>query len=78
MKRILTMAVALMLVGCLSGPAKFIIPDEPQFKRFAVHQVEGGICMNNEAFEVFRQNVIALKDYVDKMRKILMDIQKEK
>ena len=79
MKRfLLAAAIALMLMGCLSGPAKFIIPDEPKFKTVSVYQVENGIFIDNESLKSFKENINGLKDYADKMRKILEDQKKEK
>ncbi len=76
MKWIAVLVGVLMLTGCLSGPAKFTIPDEPQFRQLHVYQVEGGICLDNEGIGILQGNIKALKGYADAMRKVLEGLQK--
>jgi hypothetical protein len=59
----------LFLVGCFS--AKFTIPDEPKFRQLYVYPVKDGVCLDSEGVGILNDNVKALKDYADKMRKIL-------
>jgi hypothetical protein len=60
--------VLVLLIGCAQ---KFTIPDEPKFTRMYVHQTESMTCFDKEGVEVLKGNILALREYADKMRKIL-------
>ena len=75
MKRlIIVLIVALLITGCATP--KFVIPDDPVFTKFRVYQVEGGVCLDEQGLTALRDNVKALRESADAMRKILTDIQK--
>lgn len=77
MKRlVLVMVAVLVLAGCLVGPGKFTIPDEPQYKQIRIYRVEGGICLDPEGIATLWGNVGALRDYAAKLRKILEGLQR--
>ena len=75
MRKFIAILLALSLFGCL-GPAKFAIPDKPEFKNVMVYPVAGGIMMSNKDANALRDSIMALEDYADKMRKMLEDQQK--
>lgn len=74
MKRILIATLGVFLLSGCFGP-KFVIPDEPQFKKMQMYQFERGICFDNPDAEILKGNIEALKDYADKLRKILEGIR---
>ena len=76
MRKLYIFVLVVFLMGCLSGPAKFTIPDEPRFRQLHAYPVEGGICLDNEGIEILQGNIHALKEYTDKMRKVLEGLQK--
>ena len=80
MKKIAVFLTIIFLVSPLMGcfAPKFTIPDEPKFKTVRAHVVDGGICFDEQGLTALKDNIKALKDSADAMRKILMDIQKEK
>ena len=65
----------LIIMGCV-GPAKFTIPDEPKFRQANAIAYEEGICFEKKELEIFVNNIRMLRAYADKLRKLLMDIQK--
>ena len=66
----------LIIMGCV-GPAKFTIPDEPKFRQAHAIAYEEGLCFEKKDVEIFVDNIRLLKAYADKLRKMLMDIQKD-
>ena len=69
--------IALLLVmGCV-GPAKFTIPDEPEFRQANAIAYEEGICFEKKELEIFVNNTRLLKAYADELRQMLMDIQRD-
>jgi len=69
----LVLFIALLLIGCT---AKFTIPDEPQYRNLRVYQVENLVCFDSEGMGILQSNIRAMKEYSDKMRKILEDQNK--
>jgi hypothetical protein len=69
----LLIIIAFLLIGCA---AKFTIPDEPRYRSVAGYQTGNGVCMDNEDMAALRSNIVSLKDYADKMRKILEELKK--
>ena len=76
MRRLCVLATVLILSGCMVGPAKFVIPDEPKFRSSSAYQVEGGFCFADEDIRIISQNIKALKAYADEMRRILEGLRK--
>jgi len=76
MKLTSTFIALLILVGCYAGPAKFTIPDEPKFRQMNAYSYEEGLFFEKKDVEIFVDNVRLLKAYADKLRHMLMDIQK--
>lgn len=74
--KLTTIFFALMILAGCYGPAKITIPDEPKFKKFAVYQLEDGICMEAEDITILQENLGAMKKYQDELRRILTDLQK--
>ena len=72
MKRLILIAI-LILSGCA---AKFTIPDEPQYRNLRVYQVENLVCFDSEGMGILQSNIRMMKEYSDKMRKILEDQNK--
>ena len=72
MKKIILIA-ALLLIGCSQ---KFIIPDEPKYRDLRVYQLENLVCFDSEGMGILQSNIRAMKEYGDKMRKILEDQNK--
>lgn len=75
-KLIIIITLSLILFGCISTQAKFIIPDEPKYRSVAGYPVPGGVCMDDDGMTILEQNIMAMKEYSDKLRKILKDLQK--
>ena len=69
--------VLLILMGCYAGPAKFTIPDEPKFRQAHAIVFEEGIFFEKKDVEIFVDNIRMLKAYADKLRQMLVDIQKD-
>jgi len=78
MKRFTVLMSLLLVLGCVSGPAKFTIPDEPDPTQFKAYQVKGGVCIDDAGLGVLQSNIEDLKAYADKMREILEGLQKGK
>ena len=66
----------LLIIGCV-GPAKFTIPDEPEFRQTNATAYEEGICFEEKELEIFVNNIRMLKAYADELRRMLVDIQKD-
>ena len=77
MKRTLVFIMLVILAGCYA-PAKFTIPDAPKFKQLNVYQLEDGICMEGKDIAILQENIGALKSYSEELRRILVDLQKER
>ena len=74
--KFLSLFIALLLVmGCI-GPAKFTIPDEPKFRKTNAYVYEEGIFIEKRELEILVNNMRMLDAYADKLRKLLIDIQK--
>ena len=67
----------LIIIGCV-GPAKFTIPDEPKFRQMNAYTYEEGLFFEKEDVEIFVNNIRMLKAYADELRRMLVEIQKEK
>ena len=67
----------LIIIGCV-GPAKFTIPDEPKFRQMNAYSYEEGLFFEKKDVEIFVNNIRLLKAYADELRRILVEIQKEK
>jgi len=63
-------------MGCV-GPAKFTIPDEPKFRQVNAIAYEEGLFFEKKDVEIFVNNIRMLKSYADKLRQMLVDIQKD-
>jgi len=77
MKSLSLLIALLILVGCYAGPAKFTIPDEPKFQKTNATVFEEGICFDNKEVKIFVDNIRLLKAYADKLRQMLINIQKD-
>ena len=66
----------LIIIGCV-GPAKFTIPDEPKFRQMNAYTYEEGLFFEKKDVEIFVDNIRLLKAYADKLRQMLVDIQKD-
>ena len=67
---------SLIIIGCV-GPAKFTIPDEPKFRQMNAYTYEEGLFFEKKDVEIFVDNIRLLKAYADKLRQMLVDIQKD-
>ena len=75
--KLISIFIALLFVaGCYAGPAKFTIPDEPEFRQAKVIVYEDGIFIEKRELEIFVTNMRMLKAYADELRRMLLDIQK--
>ena len=75
MKFISIFIASLLIIGCV-GPAKFTIPDEPTFRQTNAYVYEDGIFIEKRELEILVNNMRMLDAYADKLRKLLIDIQK--
>jgi len=81
MKRTLiwfTLLVTLIVFAGCGARAKFTMPDEPKFKTFEVYHLADGICMDAESIGILQENIKALKGYSDELRRVLIDLRKER
>ena len=75
--KLISIFIALLFVaGCYAGPAKFTIPDEPEFRQAKVIVYEEGVFFEKKDVEIFVDNIRMLKAYADELRKMLIDTQK--
>jgi len=72
MKKLILIAI-LILSGC---SMKFTIPDEPRYRDLRAYQLENLVCFDLEGIGILQSNIRAMKEYSDKMRKILEDQNK--
>ena len=71
------MKILLILLVLLTSCApKFTLPDEPKFKEMYVFQFDGMVCFDKEGMGLLQHNIKLQKEYADKMRKILEDLQR--
>ena len=74
--KFLSLFIALLIImGCV-GPANFTIPDEPKFRQTNAYVYEEGIFIEKRELEILVNNMRMLDAYADKLRKLLIDIQK--
>jgi len=66
----------LIIIGCV-GPAKFTIPDEPEFRQMNAYSYEEGLFFEKKDVEIFVNNIRMLKAYADELRRMLVEIQKD-
>jgi len=74
-KLIIAVLFSLLLAGCVTK--HIAIPDEPRYRDIRVYQLEQGILFDQRATDALRFNIQAMKEYAEKLRKLLEDSRKE-
>jgi len=75
MKKIIVVICAAMLIGC--APSRVAIPDEPEYGPIEVYRTEGGIYLDEENMEILVSNIKLLREYQERLLKLLRDKQNE-
>ena len=76
MKKLIVLIILFITMGC--AVQKFTIPDEPKYKAFTMQTAVDGVYIDHGSFDVLVENVGKMNAYAEKMREILIQLQKDK